>query len=397
MAIVPHAPGCTMERVPSSPYVICLGDAERAGLESLSRRATAPFRLVLRARIVLLAATGTANRVIAEQLGICEDTARKWRRRYCEQGIGALADAPRPGRPRVFPSAVVAEVKAMACEMPAASGTPLARWTCPELARHAAAGGIAPAPSPSTVRRWLASDALKPWQHRSWIFPRDPRFALKASRVLDLYQREWEGQPLGAGEYVLSADEKPGVQARMRIHLPLPAGPQRAVRVESEYRRYGTLAYLAAYDVHHARVMGRCEPTTGIKPFTALVDQVMRAEPYASAKRVFWVVDNGASHRNWAAAARLSDAYPNAQMVHLPVHASWLNQVEVYFSVIQRKLLTPDDFEDLGELASQILAFEKHYNAAARPFDWRFTRTDLNRLLARVRQHDRHAPHPLAA
>jgi DDE superfamily endonuclease len=196
---------------------------------------------------------------------------------------------------------------------------------------------------------------------------------------------------------VLSADEKPGVQARMRIHLPLPPGPGRAMRAESEYHRCGTLAYLAAHDVHRARVFGRCERSTGIRPFTALVDQVMAAEPYASARRVFWVVDNGASHRNWAAAARLSDAYPNAQMVHLPIHASWLNQVEVYFPVIQRKLLTPDDLEDLDELAAQILAFEKHYNAAARPFDWTFTRTDLNRLLARIRRHDRHAPHPLAA
>jgi transposase len=386
-----------MERVLSSPYVIRLSDAERAELESLSRRATAPHRTVLRARIVLLAAGGARNSEIAAKLGLCEDTARKWRRRYCQKGLEGLADAPRPGRPRVFPSAVVAEVKAMACEMPAASGTPLARWTCPELARKAAAGGIAPAPSPSTVRRWLADDAIKPWQHRSWIFPRDPGFALKASRVLDLYQREWEGHPLGDGEYVISADEKPGVQARMRIHLPLPAGPRRAARIESEYRRYGTLAYLAAYDVHQAKVMGRCEPATGIRPFTALVDQVMTAEPYASAKRVFWVVDNGASHRNWAAAARLSDAYPNAQMVHLPVHASWLNQVEVYFSVIQRKLLTPDDFEDLEELAAQIITFEHHYNDAARPFDWRFTRTDLNELLTRVRQHDRHTPKPMAA
>jgi transposase len=383
--------------VPASPYAICLDDAGRAELEAVSRRATAPFRLVLRARIVLLAAGGLPNSSVAARLGICEPTARKWRRRYCEQGLAGLADAPRPGRPRTFPARVVAEVKALACELPAGSGKPLARWTCPELARQAVAGGITPAVSASTVRRWLADDAIKPWQHRSWIFPRDPHFAVKGGRVLDLYQREWEGRPLGAGEYVLSADKKPGVQARMRIHLPLPAGPQRATRVESEYRRHGTLAYLAAYDVHHARVMGRCEPTTGIKPFTALIDQVMRAEPYASAKRVFWVVDNGASHRNWAAAARLSDAYPNAQMVHLPVHASWLNQVEVYFSVIQRKLLTPDDFEGLDELAAQILAFEKHYNAAARPFDWRFTRTDLNRLLARVRHHDRHAPHPMAA
>jgi transposase len=353
--------------------------------------------MVLRARIVLLAAGDTANCEIARRLGTCEDTARKWRRRYWEQRMAGLEDAPRPGRPRAFSARVVAQVKALACEMPADSGTPLARWTCPDLARRAVASGIVPAPSPSTVRRWLADDAIRPWQHRSWIFPRDPHFALKAGRVLDLCQREWEGRPLGEDEYVLSADEKPGVQARMRIHLPLPPGPGRAMRAESEYHRYGTLACLAAYDVHRARVIGRCEPSTGIKPFTALVDQVMRAEPYASARRVFWVVDNGASHRNWAAADRMSSAYPSAQMVHLPVHASWLNQVEVYFSVIQRKLLTPDDFEGLNELAAQILAFEKHYNAAARPFDWRFTRADLNQLLARIRRHDRHAPAPMAA
>jgi transposase-like protein len=386
-----------MEPVPSSRYVIRLSDIERAELESLSRRATAPHRMVLRARIVLLAAGGAGNSKIARRLGTCAGTARKWRRRYCHKGLDGLADAPRTGRPRTFPATVVAGVKALACEMPAESETPLARWSCPELARKAAASGLDPAPSASTVRRWLADDAIKPWQHRSWIFPRDPRFAEKAARVLDLYQREWEADALGDDEYVISADEKPGVQARMRIHLPLPAGPRRAVRTESEYRRHGTLAYLAAYDVHQARVYGRCEETTGIKPFTALVDQVMQAEPCASARRVFWVVDNGASHRNWAAAARLSDAYPNAQMVHLPVHASWLNQVEVYFSVIQRKLLTPDDFDDLDHLAEQILAFENHYNTAARPFDWRFSRTDLNKLLSRVQQHDRHTPKPMAA
>ena len=383
--------------MPASPYLISLDDAGRAELESVARRATAPFRLVLRARIVLLAADGLAGSVVAASLGICEDTVRKWRRRYCADGLDGLADAPRPGRPRKFPARVVAEVKALACEPPAGRGKPLARWTCPELAREAAAGGIVASVSASTVRRWLADDAIKPWQHRSRIFPRDPYFALKGGRVLDLYQREWDGQPLGADEYVLSADEKPGVQARSRTQLPLPPGPRRAMRTESEYVRCGTLAYLAADDVHRARVFGRCEPSTGIKPFTALVDQVMKTEPYASAKRVFWVVDNGASHRNWAAAARLSDAYPNAQMVHLPVHASWLNQIEVYFSVLQRKLLTPGDFGDLDNLAAQILAFEKHYNATARPFGWKFTRTDLNRLLARIRQHDPFAPQPLAA
>ena len=115
------------------------------------------------------------------------------------------------------------------------------------------------------------------------------------------------------------------------------------MRVESEYRRHGTLAYLAAYDVHQARVIGHCAATTGIAPFTALVTTVMTREPNASARRVFWIVDNGASHRGWTAAARLGEAFPNAIMVHTPVHASWLNQIEIYFSVVQRKLLTPDD------------------------------------------------------
>ena len=383
--------------MPSSPHVVMPGAADRAVLESAARRSSAPHRLVMRARIVLLAADGLPNCVIAARLGVCDDTVRKWRRRYCQQGLDGMADAPRPGRPRKFAAHVAVEVKALACELPITAGTPLARWSCPELAREAAARGITPAISASTIRRWLAEDALKPWQHRSWIFPRDPYFALKAARVLDLYQRTWDGQPLADDEYVISADEKPGVQARQRIHPALPPAPGRAMRAESEYARGGTLAYLAAYDVHHARVTGRCEPTTGIKPFTALVNQVMATEPYTSARRVFWVAGNGASHRNWAAAARLNDAWPNAQMVHLPVHASWLNQIEIYFSVIQRKLLVPDDFADLAILARQILAFEDRYNAAATPFDWKFTRTDLNQLLNRLARHDPAAPPPLAA
>ena len=236
----------------------------------------------------------------------------------------------------------------------------------------------------STVRRWLDADVIRPWQHRSWIFPRDPYFAVRAGRVLDLYQRIWEGEDLAEDEYVISSDEKPGIQILSRVHPGLPPGPRRAGRFEFEYRRGGTAAYLAAYDVHRARLMGRVEPSTGIVPFTALTDQVMSAEPYASARRVFWVVDNGASHRNWAAAARMSDAYPNAVMVHLPVHASWLNQIEVVFSVIARKALTPADFRDSDALAARLAAFETRYNTTATPFDWKFTRAGLDDLIRRI-------------
>lgn len=368
----------------TSPYVVALNAVERSALETISRAASAPYRQVVRARIVLAAAEGTCNAAIADLVNIHVDTVRKWRHRFCEKGISGLTDLPRSGRPRHFPAHVVAQVKALACELPATSGVTLARWSCPELAREVVGRGITAAVSASTIRRWLADDALKPWQHRSWICPRDPYFALKAGRVLDLYERRWDGQKLGDDEFVISADEKPGVQARSRIHPSRPPGPARPMRVENEYRRHGTLAYLAAYDVHHARVIGRCETTTGIKPFTKLVEQVMTTQPYATAKRVFWVVDNGASHRNWAAAKRLRDAFPNTEMVHLPVHASWLNQIEIYFSVLQRKLLTPDDFPDLDTLTDQLLAFETRYNTTAAPFDWRFTRTDLYRLLRKL-------------
>jgi transposase len=369
----------------SSPYVIILSADEHHELTVRAGSARAAHRDVVRATIILSAARGESNARIAADLGVHVDTVRKWRRRFWQRRLAGLADLPRPGRPRQFSSVQVAEVKALACELPAESGLPLAKWSCPDLAAEARRRGVVASVSASTVRRWLAADAIKPWQHRSWIFPRDPDFAAKAGRVLDLYARTFDGAPLGEDEYVLSADEKPGVQARQRIHPSRAAGPRRQpMRVESEYRRHGTLAYLAAYDVHSAQVIGHCAPTTGIEPFTALVAKVMAREPYASARRVFWIVDNGCSHRGWTAAARLSNEFPNAVMLHTPVHASWLNQVEIYFSVIQRKLLTPDNVVSLNAMAEQITAFEARYNHTAEPFDWRFTRDDLDHLIDRI-------------
>jgi DDE superfamily endonuclease len=211
-----------------------------------------------------------------------------------------------------------------------------------------------------------------------------PFFAQKASRVLDLYEGRWEGAPLRAEEYVISADEKTSIQARSRCHPTLPASEDRLMRVEHEYERKGALAYLAAWDVHRAKLFGRCEPKNGIEPFGRLVDEVMRAEPYASAERVFWIVDNGSSHRGQTSVKRLEGAWPNLRLVHLPVHASWLNQIEIYFSVVQRKVLTPNDFADLDALAERLLAFQERYEQVAEVFAWKFTRRDLDWLLSRL-------------
>ncbi len=379
----------------SSPFAVALTDTETEILTATIRRPTAAVRAVLRAQIVLLAADGATNADIAGQLGLCVDTARKWRRRFSQNRLAGLGDKQRSGRPPSFTPVQVAAVKAVACEPPARHGLTLSRWSSAELAQAVVAQNILPAVSASTVRRWLAKDALQPWRQQCWIFPRDPDFMAKAERVLDLYDRRWKGRRLSPDEYVISADEKPGVQVLRRCHASLPPGPGRPTRVEFEYHRAGTLAYLAAYDVHHAKVFGRCERTTGIVPFTALVDQVMTTEPYRSAKRVFWIVDNGASHRGTASITRMKQRWPNAVLVHLPVHASWLNQIEVIFSIFQRKVITGGDFHDMGDLADKILGFQQHYNAAAEPFDWKFTKAKLRHLMERLANHS--DPTPLAA
>ena len=272
----------------------------------------------------------------------------------------------------------------MACELPAASGVPLSRWSAAELAREAVTRGIVERISDVTVWRWLSADAIKPWQHRSWIFPRDPRFAERAGPILDLYAGSWQGERLHPGDYVVCADEKPSIQARRRIAATRPARHGEGQRVEHEYERMGALCYLAAWDARRARIFDRCAPKDGIEPFDAPVEQFMSQHPYSRAQRVFLVLDNGSSHRGQRSIDRLQGAWPNLIVVHTPVHASWLNQAEIYFSVVQRKVVTPNDFEDLAALEAQLLAFGRRYQQIAAPFQWTFTRQDLDRLLAKT-------------
>ena len=277
-------------------------------------------------------------------------------------------------------------MKALACELPATHGLPLGRFSRAELHRLVVERGLSEA-SASTIWRWLHDDALKPWQQRSWIFVRDPLFAEKAGRVLDLYQRRFQGRRLRPDEYVLCADEKSQLQALGRRHATLPPAPGRAARFEFDYWRNGTVAYLAGWDVHHANLFDRVEAKTGIDPFGRLVEQVMSVEPYASARTVYWIVDNGSSHAGNTSIERMEEKWKNARLVHLPIHASWLNQIELYFSIVQRKALTPNDFDSLEALTERLLRFGEHYRQIAKPFQWTFTRSDLDRLLARIESH----------
>ena len=238
--------------------------------------------------------------------------------------------------------------------------------------------------SVSTVWRWLHQAALRPWFYRSWLFPRDPQFLEKAGRVLDLYQGFWEGEPLGPQDYVICADEKTQLQVLARRSATLAPRPGQPGRYENEYRRFGTLAYLAALDVHSGKIFGRMDEKVGKEPFHQLLETVMRQEPYAHARRVFWIVDNGSSHKPTTFPKRLQERYPNAIAVLLPVHASWLNQIELYFSILQRKALTPNDLATPQAVCERVIGFQEYYNLTAKPFCWNFTQAALKERLDRL-------------
>jgi transposase len=373
-----------------SAVPVTLTASERKTLKMRVRGAKTCWRDRLRAQVVLLAARGRPNARIAAGLRVSIDTVRKWRGRFAELGLAGLEDLPRSGRPRLIPEADRAAVVALACQLPADTGVPLSRWTGPELAAELVAQGLVSGPvSASSVLRILAENPVRPWRYQSWIFPRDPGFAAKATVILDLYQGFYQGKPLGPGDRILSFDAKPSIQARGRIRAALPAAPGRPVRVEHEYDRHGALALLAGLDVRTGRVFAATPKTTGIVPFTDLVGQVMARPEYRDAPRVFVVVDNGSDHRGKKAADRLRKAHPNAVMVHTPVHASWLNQVEIFFSVIQKKVVSPNDFPSLKKLSETLLAFIGRYNRTAGPFSWKYTANDLRDLLRRISEHEK--------
>jgi DDE superfamily endonuclease len=289
-----------------------------------------------------------------------------------------------------FPPLDRAVVVSIACDVVARTGNPLSRQSTTDLAKRAQ-DELGKPISRTTVWEILDADAIKPWQYEHWIFPRAPDFFAQAAVVLDLYEGYWQGERLDPFDRVLSSDEKTSIQARIRTHESLPPAPGRRRRIEAEYERGGALQYLAAWDVQQGLVMGRCEAKTGIAPFGRLVQQVMEHPEYRTPfgrsdvrSRVFWVVDNGSSHRGAASVKRMSKAYANAILVHTPVHASWLNQVEVYFSLLQRKVLTPNDSKDLAELELRIKLYEALTNKEPKPFDWKFTKYDLFNLLQRL-------------
>jgi hypothetical protein len=289
---------------------------------------------------------------------------------------------------RAFPPCVVTTVTAVACDRAGARARGLPYFSLRDLTTRVRAELALDRLAASTVWEILARDALKPWQYRSWIFPRDPEFALRAGVVLDLYGRVYQGAPLEADDFIFSGDEKPGLLLRSRCHPTVVPSPGHCGRQEFEYRRHGTAVLLSLLEIGSGRVFHQTVPKNGIAPFHDLLEQVVAQEPYRSARRLFFVVDNGGSHSRQKFQSRLDlwfpqPEYPQLIAVHLPKHASWLNQVELFFSLVGRKALRRFECRTRAEMVEHLDRFIATYNEHPRPFNWRFTKEDLAERMQR--------------
>jgi transposase len=313
-----------------------------------------------------LIADGARYVDVAATVGMSERYVRMWVRRFLGNGIRGLYDKPRPGRPPTFSPVVALYVVKMACERPDMQDRSLCQWDCTELARELVARGVVRSISRETVRRILASHHLKPWRHHLWLsakVPRDAVFVRQVEEIVHLYTH-----PLLPTEMVLCVDEKTSLQPRPRLSPTRPAQPGRPVRVEHEYKRAGALNLFAAFDTRTGHVYAATAPRKRQVEFIAFLEHLDQ-QILPSVTHIHLVLDNvrmhkGAQVRGWL------DAHPRFVCHFPPVHCSWMNQVEQWFSILQRKRLRLADFADCADLAARLGAFVREWNEQAHPFRW---------------------------
>lgn len=280
---------------------------------------------------------------------------------------------------RVFPPDVATYLTKLACELPDAAGRSLSLWTCAELARALEREGIVATISPQSVQRILGAFRLKPWRVHYWLTPKGPldeEFRRRVEDLCALYTR-----PLEPHERVLCLDEKTSIQPRPRRAETQPAAPDLApVRLEHEYGRAGAVVLLAAFDVRTGGVLGICRRRKRQIEFIELLEEIDRTTP-PSVTVLHIVCDNVSTHHGKRVRAWL-ERRPRFQMHFTPVHCSWMNQVEQWFSILQRKRLAAPRFDDLADLATKIAAFIAQWNEIAHPFDWK--RESFRKVLDRA-------------
>lgn len=372
---------------PKPKYEIDLTTEEERELRKLANAYTAPYAKVVRARILLSAYDHPewSNKQIADKAGCTRRTVRKWRKRWAE--TRSIEDLPRPGAPRRFPPQVRAQATALACSRPQEEGVPLARWSNAEIARRLIALGMVVGIAASTVGRWLASEKIKPWRYHSWQHILDPEAFLERARpVLELYERAKE--LLKRGVWVVCVDEKTSIQARKRPQEPDPATPGQPVHVSHRYERKGALNLFGALSVADGKVYGQCRLRKRFVDFQAFLLATVIPEALArGVHTVALIMDNSTTHAPKQLERWLEEQIErhgwalDIQVYWLPVNASWLDQIEIWFSILQRKLLQPNHFERLGKLKQTIIEFISYYNETAKPIQWSYTVDKLEQKL----------------
>lgn len=352
-----------LPRGPGRPATLIVLEAEdRSELRRRASAATSPQRDALRARIVLAAAEGYSNRVISQRLSVSVDTVSCWRNRFARKGLDGLRDRPRSGRRPTFTPIQRCQIIAVACEPPPLRDG-LTGWTLDRLREQIGSREIARI-SRSHLHTILQRADLRPHKKRVWLHSPDPQFREKVADIVELYLRP------PPGSTVVCVDEKPNIQATQRKHPDRSCAPGREGRRDFAYIRHGTQTLLAGFLVHTGEVITRCGSTRTGSDLEAFMEVV--AAEVAGPVEVVW--DNLNIHLGdrWK---RFNAKHQNRFRFHYtPLHASWVNQVELWFGVLQRRCLAKGSFRSVEELRGAVSAFVAYWNReAGHPFRWSFT------------------------
>jgi transposase len=337
----------------------------------------APFATVQRAQLLLLAHRHPQwrNARIARQVGCHVNTVKRWRQRW--QTTEALTDAPRAGTRRTFTALQRTQVVALACTAPRQHGKPWQRWSGEKLAQVAVEHQIVERIAPSTIRTWLRQDKIKPWRYHSWQRSTDPQFVERATPVLDLYAQAPTLQ--AQDELTVCTDEKTSIQARQRVAPTKAAAPGAVLQIADRYKRMGALQLFCALVVASGLTFAQTRTTKKFADFQAFLLAFFHSALCAGIKVLHLILDNGPTHApkqlgTWLASLELAF---EVRVYWLPIHASWLDQVEIIFSKVQRDLLTPSDFPSLVALERDLTAYFADLNAHPKPINWTYTKTQL--------------------
>ena len=362
---------------PRPKYAITLTPEQEVRLQHLSTCYMAPFAVVQRALLVLYAARHPegANTTRARRLGCSVTTVKRWRRRW--QVTDSLRDAPRAGTKRTFTPLHRARVVALACSAPHQYGKPWQRWSGEKLARVAIEQQIVESIAPSTIRTWLRHDQIKPWRYHSWQHSTDPQFVPKAVPVWDLYERAPILQ--AQGELTVCVDEKTSIQARQRVTPPKAAAPGEVIQVADRYKRMGAVQLFCALAVASGLTFAQTRLTKKFADFKVLLGELIHSALCAGIPVLHLILDNGPTPApkqlaTWLTTLELS---VEVRLYWLPTYASWLDQVEIIFSKVQRDVLTPSDFASTVALERTLQAYFSDLNHHPRPIEWTYTKTKL--------------------